>query len=52
MLFFLVCTFRKAIKKFEVDVNVQKRALRFKETIDNRCVGFIQFKFSSIVVIW
>ena len=39
-----MCTFRKAIKNFEVKVDVQKGALRFKGKFDNKCVGFIQFK--------
>ena len=31
--FSLVCTFNKAIKNFEVKVDVQKGALRFREKI-------------------
>ena len=33
-------------------VDAQKRALRFIEKFDNRCVNFVQFTFSSIVVMW
>ena len=49
--FFLVCTFKKAIKNDEVKADVQKRALGFRENFDNKCVSFIQFMFSFIVVI-
>ena len=52
MFYFLVCTFRKAIKNFEVNVNVQTGPLRFREIIDSKCASFIKFMFSSIVVIW
>ena len=47
--FSLVCTFRKAIKNFEVKVNVQKWALRFRVRFDN---SFGQFMFSCVIVIW
>jgi len=50
--FALVCTSRKAIKNFEVDVNVQKGALRFREKKPTLDVGFIRSMFPSIVVIW
>ena len=52
VLFSLVCTFRKAIKNFEVKVNVQKWDLRFRARLENRCVSFIQFMFSYVIVIW
>ena len=42
----------KAIKNFEVKVDAHKGILTFRGKIDNKCVGFIQFVFSSIVVIW
>jgi hypothetical protein len=45
----LVCTFENAIEKFEVKVAIQKGPLRFRETNDNRCVSFIQFKIPFIV---
>ena len=32
-----MCTSRKATKKFEVNVKVQKGALRFREKTENRC---------------
>jgi len=51
--FSLVCTFRKAIKNFEVKVNVQKvEALRLRARFDNRCVNFIQSMFSYVIGIW
>ena len=50
--FSLLCIFSKAIKNVEVHVDVQKRVLEFRGKFDNRCVSFIQFTFSSIVVIW
>ena len=46
-----MCTFRKDVKKFEVKVGVQKGPLMFTEFFDNRCVSFIQFTL-TIVVIW
>ena len=49
--FSLVCTFEKAIKKFEGKEDVQKGALKFSENFDSRCVSFIQFTF-TIVAIW
>ena len=39
------------IKNFEVKECVQKGALRFREQIDNTSASFIQFMFSSFVVI-
>ena len=30
-----VCTFRKVVKNFEVKLNAQKGALRFRETFDS-----------------
>ena len=50
--FSLLCTLIKVIKNIEVKVDVQKGALRYREKFDNRLVRFIQFAFSSIVVIW
>jgi hypothetical protein len=50
--YFVVCTFEKAMKNVEVKVSVQKRALGFREKIDNKCVSSIHFTFTSIVVIW
>ena len=50
--FSLVRTSKKSLKKFELRVDVQKRALSFRGKLDNRCVSFIQFTFSSNVVIW
>ena len=47
-----MCTYRKTIIFFEVKVDVQKGALRFKEIFDNGHVSFIQLMFSSIVVRW
>ena len=41
----------KTIKNFEVEVDVQKGALRFGGKIDNRCVSLIQCMSSSIVII-
>ena len=40
------------IEKFEINVDVQKRPLRFSQKFDNKCVSFIQFKFSSLLAIW
>ena len=48
---FLVCTYEKAINIVEVKIDVQKRALRFREKTNNRCVSFIQLTLSSTVVI-
>lgn len=50
--FSLVCTSRKAIIIFEVKVDVQKGALRFRGKFDKRFVTFVHFMFSSIVDIW
>jgi hypothetical protein len=48
--FFVVCTFREAIKNSQVKVDVQKRAMRFRdEQLDNRC---LRFMLSSIVIKW
>jgi hypothetical protein len=49
--FSVVCTFRKAIKYIEAKVDVPKGPLKFRE-FDNRCVSFIPFKISSIVIVW
>ena len=49
--FSLVCTF-KGYLEFEVEVDVNKSTLSFRERIDYKCVSFIQYMFSSIVVIW
>ena len=50
--FSLVCTFRKAIKNFEVKVNVQLfRVLRSRARFDNKCAGIIQYMFSYVNVI-
>ena len=48
--FCLVCTSRKTINICELKVDVQEGALIFREIIDNECVSFIQFMFSSSVV--
>jgi hypothetical protein len=40
VLFFARCAFKKIIKNFEVKVDVQNRALRFREKVDSRCVNF------------
>lgn len=45
-LFPLVCTFKKPITNFEVNVNIQKGALRLKKKMT-----FIDVLVSSIVVI-
>ena len=50
--FSLVSTSKKAFKLYEVKVDVQKGALKFREKIDNKYVNFIHFTFSSIVFIW
>ena len=40
----LVCTIKKgSINNFEVNVDVHKGALRFRENIDNRFVSFHSF---------
>ena len=49
-MFSLVCTFKRVIKNVQIKVDVQKGALGFRENNDNRCVNFIQFMFSSIIV--
>ena len=50
--FYVVCTFKEAIKNVGVKVDLQKGAPRFRGKIDNRFVSFIQFIFSFIVVKW
>ena len=45
-----MCTFRKVVKSVEVKVDVQKGALGLEDYFDNRCVGFIRFAISYIVV--
>ena len=50
--FSLVCTFKMRYLDFEVIVGVQKEALRFRVSIDNRCASSIQFMFSSIIITW
>ena len=50
-IFPLVCPFKKVVDFYEAKVEVPKGDLRFKEKNDNRCVGFIQFTFSSDVII-
>ena len=47
--FSLVYTSKMAIKCYELKVDVQKGALRFRGKYDNRCVSFIHFKLSSII---
>ena len=39
-------TSKKVIKLYEVKVDVQHGALRFREIYDNRCVSFVHFPFS------
>ena len=39
--FSIVCSLEKTIKKYEVRVDVQKRALNLTHKLDNRCVSFI-----------
>ena len=52
MLLSLVCASKKDTDFYEVKVDVQKEALRLRENIDNKRVGFIHFTFSFIVFIW
>ena len=52
LLFFSRCAFKKIINFFEVKVDVQKGALRIRGKVDSAFVDFIQFTFSSIVVIF
>ena len=33
---------KKAMKNFEVKEIIQKGVIRFRDILDNRCVGFIQ----------
>ena len=47
-----MCTFRKDVKNLEVKVDLQFGALRFNEEVDNKCVSYIQFINSFVVVIW
>ena len=47
--FSIVCTFRKAIKNFEVKARVQKGAMFFRE---NLTIDVSISSFSSVVVIW
>ena len=42
-----MCTFKKAIKNFEVNVDLQKGAMRFREKFDDICASFIHFTFTS-----
>ena len=49
VLVFLLCAFRKAIKNFEVKLNVQKEGKWFGEKVDNKCVSFIQIMFHSLL---
>ena len=50
--FSLVCNFTKRYWDLEVNVGVQKEALRIRVKLDNRCASSIQFMFSFIVVTW
>ena len=51
IIFSLVCTLKRLFRKIDVKVDVQKGALRFRDFFDNnRCVSFIQLKFSSVVI--
>ena len=40
-----MCELKKATKNFEVKVDVQKAALRFRELLDNSYISVIQFTF-------
>ena len=42
IIFFLVCTFKKAIKNVEVKVDGQKGPLGFREKFDNKYVSSTQ----------
>ena len=44
----LMCTFKNASTIFEVKVDIQKRALRTREKIDNKCAKFIQLYISNL----
>ena len=46
--FTLLCTFKRDDKNYEVKVGVQRRAVRFREKNNNRCVFFVQFSTSSL----
>ena len=50
--FSLVYISKKVVNFFEVKVDVQKGPLGFREFFYNNCASFIQFMFSSIIVIW
>ena len=39
--FSLVCIYKKAIKYFEVKVDVQRGPLGFRDFFDNKCVSYI-----------
>ena len=43
--FSLVCRVNKAIENFELKVDVQKGALRFRRKIDNGFASFIQLPY-------
>ena len=45
----LVCIFKMAIKDVEAKIDVPKGVLGFREENDNRCVGFMQVMFLSII---
>ena len=47
----LVCTFEKATKNLDVKVDVRKGALGFRGNTNNEGASFIQFTFSSIIII-
>ena len=47
--FSLVRTSKLGSIVFEVKIELQNGALRFREKIDNKCVNFIQFMLSCIV---
>ena len=40
------------IKEFEVKLDAQMGAPRFREKVDNRWISFTQFMFLFIVVVW
>ena len=43
-------TLREAIDYSQVHVNVQKRAIRFRENVDNTCFTFIHYRHMVIVI--
>lgn len=47
----VVCALKKVVNNFEVKVDVPNGGLRFREKIDLRCVSFMQFPSSCIIVI-